>query len=72
MSGHRLPLEFSPEAWDRLQEIKELIKSKSNAATIREGLRVLDWLVRQKNDGWELQLVKENTVRAVDLDLKAD
>ena len=72
MSGHRLQLEFDSEAWDTFQEIKQLTNCKTNAGTIREGLRVLGWLIKQENDGWKLQLVKENTVRAVDLDLKAD
>ena len=67
-----LSLEFSCEAWDRLQEIKNLLKARDNAATIREGLRVLDWLMRESNAGWKLQLVKDNTVREIELDLKAD
>ena len=69
---HKLPLEFSSEAWDRLQEIKALIGAQDDAFAIREGLRVLEWLVKQTNDGWKLQLTRGNIVRKFKLSLKTD
>lgn len=63
----RLQLEFTPEAFERLNELKELTGSRTNAEVIRKALHVLDWVVTRTKDDYRIQLVKNDTVRDVEL-----
>lgn len=49
--GRRVQLDFTDEGYDRLQKVKELAKKQTNAAVIRNGLSLYEWLleVKEKN-----------------------
>lgn len=66
-SRQRLQLDFSPEAFARLEEIKRLSDARTNAEVVRNALRVYEWFLRQKKAEYELHLVKGDTVKEVEL-----
>jgi hypothetical protein len=63
----RVQIEFSPEVSARLREIKQMAGVKTNADVVRNALRLFDWFLRQRQDGWQLQLVRGDTVREVEV-----
>lgn len=63
----RLQLEFSPEAYQRLVELKEVTGARTNAEVIRKALHVLDWVLTKSRDDYRIQLVKGDSVREVEL-----
>lgn len=63
----RVQIEFSPEVSARLKEIKQLSDAKTNADVVRNAIRLFDWFLRQRQNGWQLQLVKGDTVREVEV-----
>ena len=64
----RLQLEFSPEAFERLAELKEMSVVRTNAEVIRRALHIYDWvLTRTRAQEYRLQLVKGDEVREVEL-----
>lgn len=46
---HRVQLDFSPEAYERLLEIRKRARLSTNADTIRSALRFYEWLVTDVN-----------------------
>jgi hypothetical protein len=66
----RVQLDFLPDAHDRLNELKKLSKTSSTPELVRTALRLLEWyLIRTKQDGYSLQLVKDRKIIGVDLGL---
>jgi hypothetical protein len=63
----RVQIEFSPEAANRLREIKQLADATSNADVLRNALRFYDWFLRQQQDGWNLQLRRGDAIREVEI-----
>ncbi len=63
----RVQIEFTPEVSARLHEIKQMAGVKTNADVVRNGIRLLYWFLTQRKDGWQLQLVKGDTVREVEV-----
>jgi hypothetical protein len=63
----RVQLDFTPEAIDRLREIKELAGAKTNAEVVRNALRLYEWFLRQKKENYTIQLVKDNWVKEVEI-----
>lgn len=63
----RVQLDFSPEAFRRLEQIKELADASSNAEVVRNALRIYEWFLEQKRNEYKIHLVKGNTVKEVDL-----
>src|SRR3989442_15749534 len=53
----RVQVEFSPEAFARLLEIKTMAGAQSYAEVIRDAIRLYDWFLRQKRDDYKFQLV---------------
>jgi hypothetical protein len=64
---HRLQLDFSPEAYERLSQIRIQSGAKTNAEVVRSALRLYDWYLEQKRNGYNLQLVKDDTVKEVEI-----
>lgn len=58
---------FSTQAYDRLQNIKNRSGDPTNAAVVRTALRVLDWVLEQREHGAKIQIVKGNSIREVEL-----
>ena len=63
----RITFGFTPEAAERLAELKALIGARTNAEVIRKALQVLDWLVRKQKENYQLQLKKDDLVKEVEL-----
>jgi IS1 family transposase len=53
----RVELDFSDEAYRRFQEIKALAGQASSMETIRDALRVYEWLLNQRRAGKRLEVV---------------
>ncbi len=63
----RVQIDFSRAAYDRLESIRERSEAQSNAETVRNALRLYDWFLRQREEGYEVRLVKGDEERAVEL-----
>jgi hypothetical protein len=63
----RVQLEFTPEALERLRQIRTLAEASSNAEVVRNALRVYEWFLRQRADEYKFQLVKNDQVKEVEL-----
>jgi len=63
----RLQLDFTPEAFQRLQEIKALAEAKTNAEVVRNAIRLYEWFLHQVRDHYKFQLVKDDKVKEVEL-----
>jgi len=61
----RVQLDFCQDAFDRLEQIKRLADAKTNAEVVRNALRVYEWFLQQKREGFKLRSVKGDTVREV-------
>jgi metal-responsive CopG/Arc/MetJ family transcriptional regulator len=61
----RLQFDFTSDAIDRLDEIRDLIGAASRAEVIRNALRVYEWLIKDVGDDDTIQVVtKEKKVAA--------
>jgi hypothetical protein len=67
LARQRLQLDFSPEAFARLQDIKDMSDAKTNAEVVRNALRLYEWFLRQRRDDFQFHLVKGDTVKEVEL-----
>ena len=67
VSRRRLQLDFSSEAYNKLQEIKTASDSKSNAEVIRNALRLYAWVLEQRAKNFDLQLVKGGVIKEVEI-----
>jgi hypothetical protein len=63
----RLQLDFSPEAFERLALIRKKAGTNSNAELVRNALRLYDWYLDQKQEGYKLQLVKGSEAKQVEI-----
>jgi len=58
----RIQFEFSPEAFDRMQMLKEKTNARSYAELIRDALRAYEWMVDEKEAGNEVGAIKGKEV----------
>lgn len=57
----RVQLDFSPEAFERLKELREVPGAEgTNAGAIRLGLALLDWYVKCRAEGFTLAMQAPN------------
>lgn len=63
----RVQVDFSPEAHQRLLQIKEMAGDKSNVETIRNALRLYGWYLEKKRSEYRLLLAKDNEIKEVEL-----
>lgn len=63
----RVQIDFTPEDDAKLEEMKKLSGVRGDATFVRNALRVFLWFLRQRADGWELQITKDGVVKKVDL-----
>jgi hypothetical protein len=68
----RLQMDFAPEAFSRLDEMRELAGVRTNAELIRNALRMYDWLLvaSTRNEAVRVQLVNGEKTRDVELLMK--
>lgn len=55
-----LQFRFSSDAVKRLDEIVDKTSSGNRAEVVRNALRIYEYLIDQSNQGYSIQLVKEN------------
>lgn len=54
----RLTVEFTVKTAERLREIKDELELNSLVEVIRIAVKLLSFLLRETNDGWEIVLKK--------------
>jgi hypothetical protein len=64
---HRLQLDFSPEAYSRLLELRRKSEARTNAEVVRNALRLYDWFLEQRNNNFRIQLVKDDLLKEVEI-----
>ena len=71
MSGEtttrRVVLDFSPDAYGRLLEIQKKAEAPTNDVVVRDALRLYEWYLQQRSEGYQLQLAKGDEVKAVEI-----
>ena len=63
---HRLQLDFSTEAYERLVRIRRRSEAATNAEVVRNALRLYDWFLEQKSKGASFQVVEDGTVKEIE------
>ena len=63
----RVQLDFTPEAYQRLLEVRRMAEARTNAEVVRNALRLYEWFLIQRQEGFHLQITKEGVVREVEL-----
>ena len=61
----RVQLDFSVQAFEKLQELKQLTDARSNAEVIRSALRLYEWYVKTRRDNYQVQIAKDDQVQVV-------
>src|SRR5262249_8930179 len=65
---HRVQRDFSDDAYKRLKMLQRESDTRTSAELLRQALRVIDWLMRRRREGWHLQLASDDgRVLLVDL-----
>ena len=64
---HRLQLDFSPEAYQRLTSIREKSEARTNAEVVRNALRLYDWFLELKRKRARIQIVEGQDVKEVEI-----
>jgi hypothetical protein len=64
--GIEKTLRFSPEAVRRLEFIQDR-KGSTLAETVRDACRFYEWVLRKQTEGYQLALLKDDTVTEVEL-----
>ena len=64
---HRLQLDFSPEAYERLRRIREASDAQTNAEVVRNALRLYDWFLAQKRNNARLQVLEDDGVKEIEI-----
>jgi len=59
---HRVQLDFSPEALQRLEEIKVMSGAGSRAEAIRNSLRLYEWFVNEVEPDSTIKIINSNNV----------
>lgn len=64
---HRLQLDFSPEAYKRLIELRKRTEARTNAELVRNALRLYEWYLNTRDYGSKIHLVRDNEVKEVEI-----
>jgi len=65
----RITLDFSPDALDKVTQLRRALDAKSSGDVIRKGLQLLDWYVTTKRQGHIVKIVKDGKEIEIELDL---
>jgi hypothetical protein len=66
-SKKRVQIDFSEEAFQRLEKLRDRTQKQSQAEVVRTSLRIYEWLLDQIDKGYTIQLAKEDFVKEVEL-----
>lgn len=64
--GHRVQFEFSPEAYQHLQEMRERAGAKTYAEVVRSALRLYEWFLDQKSNDAKILVDDGDSTRQVE------
>jgi hypothetical protein len=53
---HRLQFEFSPDAYARLQEVRQKANASSYAQLVRDAISTYEWLLDKRREGYRIEL----------------
>lgn len=56
----RIQFEFGPDAYQRLQKIKNETDAATYADVVRNALRLYEWFITQQAEGYDFGLVKDD------------
>lgn len=62
---HRLQLDFSAEAYKRLLRLREEVEASSNAEVIRLALRLLEWVLEQQSEDYQVFVAQGDDMKNV-------
>ena len=63
---HRVQLDFSPEAYERLNRIRTRSDAATNAEVVRNALRLYDWFLEQRSRDARFQIVDNGEVKEIE------
>ena len=63
---HRVQLDFSPEAYERLNRIRSRSDAATNAEVVRNALRLYDWFLEQTSKDARFQIVNNGDVKEIE------
>ena len=63
---HRVQLDFSPEAYERLSRIRSRSDAATNAEVVRNALRLYDWFLEQTSKDARFQIVENGDVKEIE------
>ena len=63
---HRVQLDFSPEAYERLNRIRTRSDAATNAEVVRNALRLYDWFLEQRSKDARFQIVDNGDVKEIE------
>jgi hypothetical protein len=63
---HRVQLDFSPEAYERLNRIRSRSDAATNAEVVRNALRLYDWFLEQTSKDARFQIVDNGDVKEIE------
>ena len=63
----RLQLEISDDAFDRMKLLRDASGKKTFGELVRDSLRVFEWFLKLKRDGYSVRIVKDGKETDVDL-----
>jgi hypothetical protein len=63
---HRVQLDFSAQAYEKLVELRKKSDLKSNAEVVRNALRLYEWFLQQKREGYALQIVRNDEAKEIE------
>ena len=64
---HRVQLDFSAEAYERLTQIRSKSETRTNAEAVRNALRLYDWFLDLRRRDAKLLISEEGTVKEVEV-----
>ena len=63
---HRVQLDFSTEAYERLIRIRSRSEAATNAEVVRNALRLYDWFLEQRSKDARFQVVDNGEVKEIE------
>ncbi len=66
ISRHRLQLDFSPEAFEKIEALRNKADIRSNSELVRNSLRLYEWFIEQLNNNHKILVSKEDGVKEVE------
>lgn len=67
MGKKRVQLDLEEDQIAQLDKLKVRSRSTSRAEVVKNSLRLYEWFLAQKDDGWEIALVKDDEEKIVEL-----